>query len=61
MKTKYMKSCMKTPVTIVKDLIVRYEAWVQSGGVRASMAGPLPWEEEEGRESVIHTITPRLF
>ena len=50
LKTKYMKSVMKTSTTILKDLLVRYEAWVQSGGVRASMADPLPWEEDEGRE-----------
>lgn len=51
LKTKYMKAIIKAPpVTILKDLIVRYEAWLQGGGTRASVAGSLPWEEEEDRE-----------
>lgn len=51
LKTKYMKAIVKSPpVTILKDLIVRYESWLQNGGTRASVAGSLPWEEEEDRE-----------
>ena len=51
LKTKYMKTIIKSPpVTILKDLIVRYETWLHSGGTRASVAGSLPWEEEENRE-----------
>lgn len=49
-RTKLMKSATKTPVTILKDLILRYDAWVQSGGTRASMMGALPWEEDEAEE-----------
>lgn len=43
-------SIRKVSVTILKDLILRYDAWTKGGGVRASMAAPLPWEEEEERE-----------
>ena len=43
-------SVRKTPITLLKDLILRYDAWTKGGGVRASMAAPLPWEEEEERE-----------
>ena len=47
-----MKPVLKTPVTILKELIARYDAWLKSGGTRASMADPLPWEHEEGQEVV---------
>ncbi|KAI0665966.1 kinase-like domain-containing protein [Trametes maxima] len=49
-KLKWIQSVRKTPVTTLKDLILRYEAWIKGGGSRASMAAPLPWEEEEERE-----------
>ncbi|OSD07074.1 Pkinase-domain-containing protein [Trametes coccinea BRFM310] len=49
-KTKWIQSVRKVPVTILRDLILRYDAWVKGGGTRASMAAPLPWEEEEERE-----------
>ncbi|KAI0358657.1 Pkinase-domain-containing protein [Trametes cingulata] len=52
-KTKWIQSVRKTPVTILKDLILRYDAWIKGGGSRASMAAPLPWEEEEEREREI--------
>lgn len=51
-----MKPVMKTSVTILKELLVRYDGWVKSGGVRASMAGPLSWEEEEAEEYVVHGL-----
>lgn len=47
-----MKPIMKTSVTILKELLVRYEHWVKSGGVRASTAGPLSWEHDEVQECV---------
>ncbi|OBZ68148.1 Serine/threonine-protein kinase nak1 [Grifola frondosa] len=50
-KTKWIKSVAKVPVTTLKDLILRYDAWTKGGGTRASMADPLPWEEEEERDS----------
>ncbi|KAJ3482494.1 hypothetical protein NLI96_g6936 [Meripilus lineatus] len=49
-RTKLIKSAAKTPVTILKDLILRYDAWVKSGGTRASMMGSLPWEEDEAED-----------
>ena len=50
LKTKWIQSVRKVPNTLLKDLILRYDAWVKGGGTRASMAAPLPWEEEEERE-----------
>lgn len=49
-KTKWIISVRKVPVTLLKDIILRYDAWTKGGGTRASMAAPLPWEEEEERE-----------
>lgn len=46
-KTKWIKSVAKVPTTMLKDLILRYDTWIQSGGVRASTAGPLAWEADE--------------
>lgn len=52
-----MRTIIKSPpVTILKELIVRYEAWLQSGGSRASIADSLPWEDEEEREYVLYFI-----
>ncbi|KAL4242947.1 STE20/SPS1-related Proline-Alanine-rich Kinase [Abortiporus biennis] len=50
LKTKLMKSIAKVPNVILKDLILRYESWVKGGGVRASMLGPLGWEEDEAAD-----------
>ncbi|CDO69195.1 hypothetical protein BN946_scf185042.g97 [Trametes cinnabarina] len=55
MKTKWIQSVRKVPVTILRDLILRYDAWIKGGGTRASMAAPLPWEEEEEREREIQS------
>ncbi|KAI0759832.1 hypothetical protein BD413DRAFT_487267 [Trametes elegans] len=54
MKTKWIQSVRKTPVTLLKDLILRYDSWIKGGGSRASMAAPLPWEEEEEREREVN-------
>ncbi|KAL4268252.1 Protein kinase domain-containing protein [Pleurotus pulmonarius] len=45
-KTKWIKSVAKTPVAILKDLVLR----LHQAGPRASLAEPLPWEEEEERD-----------
>ncbi|CAL1706996.1 unnamed protein product [Somion occarium] len=50
LKTKLIRSILKTPNSILTDLITRYEAWVQEGNTRASMMGSLPWEDEENEE-----------
>ncbi|KDQ21361.1 hypothetical protein BOTBODRAFT_25796 [Botryobasidium botryosum FD-172 SS1] len=39
-KSKWIKAATKTPVSILRDLITRYESWQAGGGVRASLAGP---------------------
>lgn len=46
-RSKWIKATAKTPVSVLKELLAQYEAWQQAGGVRSSIADPLPWEEEE--------------
>ncbi|EIN11301.1 kinase-like protein [Punctularia strigosozonata HHB-11173 SS5] len=50
LKTKWIKSAARTNVSILKELIMRYDAWKQTGGTRASIADPLAWEEAEENE-----------
>lgn len=38
LKTRCMKIASKTPISILRELISRYEAWRKSGGVRKSLA-----------------------
>lgn len=45
-KHKWIKAAAKTPLSILKELIAQYQAWVNQGGVRQSLAGDMPWEEE---------------
>lgn len=40
----------KEKVSVLRDLILRYDAWMQNGGSRASLADPLDWEQEEHNE-----------
>lgn len=37
----------KMPVSILKDLLLRYETWVKTEGGSSSLSEPLPWEQEE--------------
>jgi hypothetical protein len=53
-KLKWIKQSSKTPVATLKDLLVRYDAWMHGGGVRTSLAGPLDWEQEE--EECVHIL-----
>ncbi|KAH9929542.1 Pkinase-domain-containing protein [Epithele typhae] len=50
LKTKWILNVRKVSVATLKDLILRYDAWVKGGGTRQSMAGPLPWEEQEEQD-----------
>ena len=45
-RSKWIKSS-KASVSVLKELLVQYDAWMQAGGTRASIAGNLPWENEE--------------
>ncbi|THH28661.1 hypothetical protein EUX98_g5529 [Antrodiella citrinella] len=49
LKTKLIRNA-KSSNTILKELLLRYDAWVQGGGTRMSMVGPLGWEEDEEKE-----------
>ncbi|THH04201.1 hypothetical protein EW145_g5694 [Phellinidium pouzarii] len=46
-RTKWIRSAAKTPLSVLKELLVQYDAWQQAGGIRVSIAEPLAWEEEE--------------
>jgi hypothetical protein len=46
-KQKWIKQSSKAPVTVLKELIARYDNWINTGGIRTSIAGPLDWELEE--------------
>ena len=47
LRSKWIKATAKTQVSILTELLTQYEAWKSAGGTRASIADPLPWEEEE--------------
>ncbi|KAF8844261.1 kinase-like protein [Paxillus ammoniavirescens] len=49
-KTKWIKSVSKVNVVVLRELILAFDAWIKSGGSRASVAGPLDWEGEEKKE-----------
>ncbi|KAF9241511.1 Pkinase-domain-containing protein [Melanogaster broomeanus] len=49
-KTKWIKSVSKVNVSVLTELILRYDAWIQSGGSRASLAERLDWEGEEKKD-----------
>ncbi|KDQ57544.1 hypothetical protein JAAARDRAFT_130580 [Jaapia argillacea MUCL 33604] len=57
-KTKWIKSAGKVSISILKDLVLQYDAWIQSGGTRASLAEPLDWEEDEENEYVLTSSPP---
>ena len=39
----------KIPNAILKEMLIRYDAWSEGGGTRTSLADPLGWEDEESR------------
>ncbi|KAJ2922022.1 hypothetical protein H1R20_g15080, partial [Candolleomyces eurysporus] len=45
LKSKWIKTISKVPVSILKDLVLR----LQQSGPRASLAGPLYWEEQDSK------------
>ncbi|GAA6006602.1 hypothetical protein JCM11491_003113 [Sporobolomyces phaffii] len=47
-KTKWIKSASKLPMVLLRELIVRYVSWIQSGGQRTSIVGTLPGMEGGG-------------
>ncbi|GAA5957989.1 hypothetical protein JCM3765_006225 [Sporobolomyces pararoseus] len=40
-KSKWIKSASKLPMVLLRELIVRYVSWIQSGGQRTSIVGPI--------------------
>ncbi|KAG1742854.1 kinase-like domain-containing protein [Suillus lakei] len=49
-RTKWMKSVSKANVSTLRELILRYDAWMQNGGTRNSLVEPLDWENEEKKD-----------
>ncbi|KAG2150611.1 kinase-like domain-containing protein [Suillus clintonianus] len=49
-RTKWMKSVSKANVSALRELILRYDAWMQNGGTRNSLVEPLDWENEEKKD-----------
>ncbi|KAJ8581548.1 kinase-like protein [Rhizopogon salebrosus TDB-379] len=49
-RTKWIKSVSKVNVSALRELILRYDAWMQNGGTRNSLVEPLDWENEEKKE-----------
>ncbi|GAA5902415.1 uncharacterized protein JCM6883_001402 [Sporobolomyces salmoneus] len=47
-RTKWIKSASKLPMVLLRELIVRYVSWIQSGGQRTSIVGTLPGMEGGG-------------
>ncbi|KAG5519156.1 hypothetical protein PMAC_002244 [Pneumocystis sp. 'macacae'] len=41
LKTKFIKQAMKTPTSILRELLIRYDLWCQHGGVRNSINIPV--------------------
>lgn len=56
-RTKWIKATAKEKISVLRDLILRYDAWMQSGGTRQSIAEPLDWEKEEENECVLSFLT----
>lgn len=48
-KSKWIKIASKIPNTLLKEMLVRYDAWSDGGGARTSLADPLGWEDEESQ------------
>ena len=48
LKTRWIKSASKTPITILKDLLFRYDTWTRTGSKPSDLSEPLPWERESG-------------
>ena len=46
LKTRWIKSASKTPITILKDLLLRYNTWIRTGSKLSDLSEPLPWERE---------------
>ncbi|PWN34237.1 kinase-like protein [Meira miltonrushii] len=57
-KTKWIKASIKTPVSILKELISLYNAWTKSGGMRMSLLGAEASDlnDPANRESFIFDI-----
>jgi protein-serine/threonine kinase len=50
-KTKWIKSQSKTPLTVLNELIGKYQAWKESGGQRQSLAPGVGARTDEDDEA----------
>ncbi|KAG8839505.1 hypothetical protein FRB91_006949, partial [Serendipita sp. 411] len=46
-RSKWIKSAAKTSLSILLELIRQYQAWLDQGNTRISIAGDVPWEEND--------------
>jgi serine/threonine protein kinase len=46
LKTRWIKNASRVPITVLKDLLLRYDAWVKTGSKPSDLSEPLPWERE---------------
>ncbi|KAI0305784.1 hypothetical protein B0F90DRAFT_1815350 [Multifurca ochricompacta] len=51
LKAKWIKNAARTPITLLKDLLLRYDAWVKAGSKPSDLSEPLPWEKEGNHNS----------
>ncbi|ORY23535.1 kinase-like domain-containing protein [Naematelia encephala] len=49
-KTKWIKAQAKTPLTVMNELIVRYQAWKENGGQRQSIAPGVGAREDDDED-----------
>ncbi|WWC85430.1 uncharacterized protein L201_000293 [Kwoniella dendrophila CBS 6074] len=57
LKLKWIKQQQKTPLTVLNELIIKYQAWKSSGGQRQSLApgvGANVDDEEDEENSITH-------
>lgn len=61
LKTRWIKNASKTPITILKDLLLRYDAWEKTGSKQSDLSEPLPWEKENDSEKLESDENPWEF
>ncbi|KAH9001988.1 Pkinase-domain-containing protein [Lactarius hatsudake] len=61
LKARWIKNASKAPVTILKDLLLRYGAWEKSGSKPSDLSELLPWEKENDSENLESDENPWEF
>jgi protein-serine/threonine kinase len=61
LKTRWIKNASKASVTILKDLLLRYDAWEKTGSKPSDLSEPLSWEKENDSEELEFDENPWEF